>query len=149
MRLRIAASALTTGGWDGRFWNSSGADPRRDMKPSKLQNDSKTAASLFLVFCQVILLFPLVSRYKFGGKFRGKHETRGCVATTTVQPLPYDCFHGVTWKETVYTKRSVDVQPTAECAMLLNGQSGSELHVYDSASKHSPSHFVFHTCQGK
>ncbi len=94
------------------------------MKPLKLkENFSKTSkahtAPLFLAFCLVILPFPLLSG-EFGGKLRGKHETRGCVATTTVQPLPYDCFHGVTWKlftavENNY--RSVDVQPTAECAV--------------------------------
>lgn len=41
---------------------------------------------------------------------------------------------------------------TPKEAMLLNGQSGSELHVLLNttvASKHSPSHFVFCTCQGK
>ena len=94
------------------------------MKPLKLkENFSKTSkahtAPLSLAFCLVILPFPLLSG-EFGGKLRGKHETRGCVATTTVQPLPYDCFHGVTWKlftavENNY--RSVDVQPTAECAV--------------------------------
>lgn len=40
----------------------------------------------------------------------GKHETRGCVATTTVQPLPFDCFHGVAWQ--IFRKA---VQATCSC----------------------------------
>ena len=47
----------------------------------------------------------------------GEHDQRGCVETTTVAPLPFDCFHDASWLFCVAEKRHSTV------VALISGRS--------------------------